>query len=1170
MFLQMLYAIATFNCQSAMNKLYHIWHSYLVLSLLGSTSLFAQTPRIDSVVPSQGPIAGGTIVTVTGANFSLATVQVDKTKVVPSSINDTQITLVMPQHDNGYAQIKIDNTSGNGYGEFLYVPPRLDEIPSGYITTIAGVGQFCGDGWPATQAMVAPSDVLLDKDGNIYLWEWNDNRIRCIRSNGIIETYAGVGIPGYSGDGGPADEARFGNTHGAGIDTSGNIYVADAGNHCIRRIDSHTGILTTIAGTGVPGFSGDGGLALNAQFNIPNHVVVDRQGNIYVLDGGNMRIRCITPDGIINTYCGTGVRGFSGDGGLALNAQFDLELPPDEGGLAVDGQGNLYLADTHNNKIRKIDRNTGVINTISLAAAVVGVALDNQGNVYFDANQADKRIVKMGTNGQVLARYGSGHGFSENGTVAETALFGWIQHLAIDQSGNIIFTEDAIRLRRINVQTGLLETVAGIGPRIIGETGPAIASVLNNEYGDLAFLPSGELLVADCANGILHEIDGQRNISTVTHLDSQHGLDVDSTGNIFIECLDQTFEIDKEGRIRSVVGLTGNGFSGDGGPALNALLCQAFDVVVDSVGNIYIADTDNNRIRKVEARTGIINTVAGTGPTSDPLDRLGSGSYCGDGGPATKACLNAPVGIALDKQGNLFIADKGNDRIRRVDRGGTIITFSKVGATKLIFDHAGNLYTAFYQHIYKFQPDGTFRDMVGSLNGSPGFSGDGGPALNALVQAGAWAAGVAIDNDGNLFFCDGFNRRIRAIRYGAVIAPPNCNSRISQGAQQSTFTSVQFAAPLQVRVSDQFGNPANGVRVDFNAPSHGASCVFPNGSNTFYALTDTSGKVTVRAFADCIAGTYEITAIPLGSSTTLRFSISNAANPEGNPLPEARSNSPSSAFAGGPSFTLRIAGSKFIPCSNVMWDGLPLTTIFLCDTVLATSIPTGLIDSLATINITVVNPTPGGGASQSIGFQIMLSPPTLASPSDSSTGVSTMPFVKWNSTPRALFYHLQISKDSTFTTTSINDSTLSTNSKQVGPLEPNTNYYWRVRAMAASGASAYSATRRFTTAGVSSVDKVGDDIPKEYTLSQNYPNPFNPSTTIRYALPVNSAVRLIIFNTLGQQVAELVHQQQNAGWKEVEWNANVSSGIYFYRILAVSMNHPSKRFVETKKMLLLK
>jgi hypothetical protein len=235
---------------------------------------------------------------------------------------------------------------------------------SGIITTIAGTGTsgFSGDGGPAALAQLyLPSDVICDSTGNIYIADQNNNRIRKITiSTGIITTIAGNGF-GYSGDGGPAIAALFKNPLGIAFDKSGNIIVADANNHCLRKIDMTTNIITTIAGNGTAGFSGDGGPAISALVSHPAKMAFDTAGNMFFTDEVNNRIRKIAVGtGIISTIAGTGTFGYGGDGGPATGADFKFPIA-----LDLDIYGNIYVADIYNNRIRKIDTATNMINTVA-------------------------------------------------------------------------------------------------------------------------------------------------------------------------------------------------------------------------------------------------------------------------------------------------------------------------------------------------------------------------------------------------------------------------------------------------------------------------------------------------------------------------------------------------------------------------------------------------------------------------------------------------------------------------------------------------------------------------------------------------------------------------------------------------------------------------------------
>jgi PKD repeat protein len=234
---------------------------------------------------------------------------------------------------------------------------RIRKISGGIITTIAGTGTagFAGDGGQATSAQLnVPGGVAVDAQGNVYIADEDNHRVRKI-SGGIITTIAGNGVAGYSGDGGQATSAQLNFPHGVTVDAQGNVFIVDTDNNRVRKVDS-AGNITTVAGNGTAGFAGDGGQATSAELNFPRQVAVDAQGNLYIADTVNHRVRKVS-GGIITTFAGNGVAGFSGDGGQATSAQ--LNFPR---GVALDGAGNLYISED-NSRIRKVSG--GIITTIA-------------------------------------------------------------------------------------------------------------------------------------------------------------------------------------------------------------------------------------------------------------------------------------------------------------------------------------------------------------------------------------------------------------------------------------------------------------------------------------------------------------------------------------------------------------------------------------------------------------------------------------------------------------------------------------------------------------------------------------------------------------------------------------------------------------------------------------
>jgi len=277
---------------------------------------------------------------------------------------------------------------------------------AGIITTVAGNGAqgYTGDGGPAVLAKLDyPMNVALDASGNLYIADDGNNRIRRVDRAGIITTVAGNGTQGYSSEG-FATGAELEQPTGVAVDSAGNLYIADNQNFCIRRVDNR-GIITTVAGNGTQGYGGDGGPAADAELNYPAGVAVDSAGNFYIADARNNRIRRVDAGGIITTVAGNGIQGYGGDGGLATSAE--LNYPA---GVAFDASGNLYIADNGNNRIRRVDTG-GVITTVAgngiqgyggdggpaTGAELnypAGVALDASGNLYI-ADIKNNRIRKV-------------------------------------------------------------------------------------------------------------------------------------------------------------------------------------------------------------------------------------------------------------------------------------------------------------------------------------------------------------------------------------------------------------------------------------------------------------------------------------------------------------------------------------------------------------------------------------------------------------------------------------------------------------------------------------------------------------------------------------------------------------------------------------------------------
>ncbi|MCW3123222.1 MAG: repeat containing protein, partial [Flavipsychrobacter sp.] len=338
----------------------------------------------------------------------------------------------------------------------------LANVQAQTISTIAGTGVsgFSGDGGPATAAQLnLPWGMALDKAQNLYVTDCSNNRVRMISTSGVITTIAGTGVSGYGGDGGPATTAQFQGVSGIAIDKYGNIFLSENTGHRIRKIDP-AGIITTYAGS-VSGFGGDGGAATAAKISSPNEVAVDTFGNVYIPDQSNNRVRKVTTSGIISTIAGTSSSGYSGDGGAATNAK--MFLPND---IVVSPSGDVYVAENINNVIRMITP-AGIISTFAgtnilgfsgdggpaTAAKVHGLAglcLNGAGEMLL-CDQDNQRIRKIDASGIINTIAGTGvSGFSGDGGMATSANIKRPNKVIEDKFGNIYIADmDNHRIRKI-------------------------------------------------------------------------------------------------------------------------------------------------------------------------------------------------------------------------------------------------------------------------------------------------------------------------------------------------------------------------------------------------------------------------------------------------------------------------------------------------------------------------------------------------------------------------------------------------------------------------------------------------------------------------------------------------------------------------------------------------
>ena len=620
---------------------------------------------------------------------------------------DAAGNLLIADTDNQRIRVVAAST-GTFYGQ---------PMTAGDIYTVAGTGTrgFSGDGGPATSAELNfPEGVAADGAGNLLIADTSNQRIRVVAGTtgtfyrramtaGDIYTVAGTGTAGFSGDGGPATSAELTFPEGVAADGAGNLLIADTFNQRIRVVAHMTGTfygramtagdIYTVAGTGTAGFSGDGGPAVSAELDLPFGVATDAAGNLVIADSHNNRVRVVAATagtfygqamtaGDIYTVAGNGTAGFFGDGGPATHAE--LNQPA---GVVADGAGNPVIADYQNSRIRVAAASTGTFYGQPMTARDIytvagngtagfsgdggpatsaelnspfGVATDAAGNLLIsDTDNQRIRVVAAATGtfygqamtaGDIYTVAGTGtEGFSGDGGPATSAELSFPGGVAADGAGNLLIAATT-RIRVVAAVTGTfygqamtagdIYTVAGNGTSgFAGDGGPATSAELNFPHG-VAADGAGNLVIADLGN---------QRIRVVAAI----------TGTFYGQPM-------TAGDIYTVAGNGTRGFAGDGGPATSAELNTPQGVAADGAGNLLFADSFNQRVRVVAAVTGTFYGQAMTAGDIYTVAGEGRAGFSGDGGPAARAELNAPVGVAADAAGNLLIADTGSERIRVV------------------------------------------------------------------------------------------------------------------------------------------------------------------------------------------------------------------------------------------------------------------------------------------------------------------------------------------------------------------------------------------------------------------------------------------------------------------------------------------------------------------------
>jgi len=675
--------------------------------------------------------------------------------------------------------------SGNVYIA-AFTQNRVFKVSTaGTLTVVAGSGAqgYYGDGvtgGAANASLYRPFAVAVDGSGNVYIADQYNCVVRKVDTTSTITTIAGTpNSCGYSGDGGKGTAAQLYYPQGVGVDSSGNLFIGDGQNCVVRKVVLSSDTISTVAGSHTCGYTGDGGSATTAELSTTSGVAADSAGNLFIADSGNCVIREVTKSTQkISTIAGNHTCGYNGDGAAATSAEMNQIF-----GIAVNSGGTLVtIGDYYNQRIRQFtvgakintvagngtacqDSGSNVCGEGGAATSAelynpVGVAVNSGGTIYVANNS--NYVVDSFTVGGNLNVFAGNHSYNTetllNNEPPQGVQLNYPFGIAKDSAGDIYVADSHnFMVRKLVKSSNLVTFFAGNGTYgYKGDGGPATSAELAYDYG-VGVDSTGNVYIGDTNNCLVREVNTAGTINTFAGLlvsgNPQcgytgdggaalsakiyypYGVAVDSKNAVYIA--DQAEHVVRKisgGNINTIAGIGGiQGFGGDGGPATQALLYEPEGVAVDTAGNVFIADTNNCRVREINATTGIITTVAGNGTCaftgdgqansngveypqgvvvdandnlfiSDYSERVrwvspaglmttiagtGAASYSGDGGLATLATLYEPTGVVLDSSGDILVSDYNNGRVRMISAfpavstsvGGLAFGLTSVGST---------------------------------------------------------------------------------------------------------------------------------------------------------------------------------------------------------------------------------------------------------------------------------------------------------------------------------------------------------------------------------------------------------------------------------------------------------------------------------------------------------
>jgi hypothetical protein len=754
-------------------------------------------------------------------------------------------------------------------------------------TTFAGTAYVAigADGTGAAAKFVAPYGTAVDGSGNVYVADAADNTIRKITPSGVVTTLAGSSGTRGSVDGTGA-AARFNTPVGVAVDGNGNVYVSDEANETIRKITS-AGVVTTLAGTAGAGGSANG-TGSAASFSTPAGIAVDTSGNLFVADQTDSTIRKITPAGVVTTYAGTAnTVGFT-DGAATTVARFNSPF-----GVAVDGSGNVYVADSGNKIIREITT-AGVVSTIAGTAKVSGTA---------------------------------------NGT-GPAAEFKNPVDLGVDGGGNLYVSDQGgdATIRKVT-QGGVVTTFAGVTGVNGFANGPGSAAEFDGPFG-VAVDGGGNLYIGDTGNSMIRKITSGGVVSTLAGtsgggyqdgtgssagFNETTGVATDSSGNVYVvdSANDLIRKITPAGVVSTLAGSPGDAGSADGTGSA-ARFNFPFGDVVDGAGNVFVTDAGNQTIRKITP-AGVVSTVAGS--PGMPGSANGTGSA---------ALFDEPIGIAVDGNDTLYVAEQGNQTIRKITSAGVVTTLAGVAGSSgsadgtgsaarfdlpagLTMDGSGNLFLADATNaeIRKITPAGVVTTIAG-LAGNPGSSDGTGTAARFFFPV-----GISADASGNLFVADDTNDTIREVTQAGVVTTIAGTPDIF-GSTDGTGASALFYGPEGIAL-DSLGNVYVGDTVNSTVRKgslSGAPQIITQPGGRFISVGGNGTLSVTAAGGSALSYQWNFNGSPIAGATGSSYTLTNAQVSNSGTYTVTITDADGSITSKGASVTVGVATTRLINIST--------------------------------------------------------------------------------------------------------------------------------------------------------------------------------------------------------------------------------------------------------------